>query len=479
MKRIGGQRMENKETMNLQQKLIAISNEMPKLLKKHYSDEVDYDFVKIDDIFELLNPAFTKYHICLQELEETDATYSKVDGSWIYMAKLTFFIVNADCLNEKERVSIQLVGDHLDSPAKAKGAAWTYGFKYFFLYKFRMKQETEDPDMKGTPPNGPDKSKGNAEQKKTEVPVKPQKSAKESSDVIADSPLSQPPVTDMNKKKENIKQVDFLPDPADFLKENEAEDTGEDAEYHEVEREEQQYLELSETLETLKTEEETKKSGAGDIQPEFLGKDGEGISEHLSTKDLKADKAVQEPEKKENVSGEKIKEEKKKETKSSSLKSQKNEEDFGQMNLLDFSAHQPESSEKQETKSNETKTADESQEIDKEEDRKEESVISGQSEDFEAVKEEVPFEEVDEDDFFLQLQRDMESETEKKPLTVEEAKKVICPYALFEGKPFGEMLETEAGYRQLQWFAKEYRGSDFKMKEAAQLLLESCEQKAA
>ena len=65
---------------------------------------------------------------------------------------LHFFIVNADCLEEKERVSIQLVGDHLDSPAKAKGAAWTYGFKYFFLYKFRMKQETEDPDMKGTPP---------------------------------------------------------------------------------------------------------------------------------------------------------------------------------------------------------------------------------------------------------------------------------------------------------------------------------------
>ena len=83
--------MENKETMNLQQKLIAISNEMPKLLKKHYSDEVDYDFVKIDDIFELLNLAFTKHHICLQELEETDAAYSKVDGSWIYTAKLTFF----------------------------------------------------------------------------------------------------------------------------------------------------------------------------------------------------------------------------------------------------------------------------------------------------------------------------------------------------------------------------------------------------
>lgn len=470
--------MENKDTMNLQQKLIAISNEMPKLLKKHYSDEVDYDFVKIDDIFELLNPAFTKYHICLQELEETDATYSKVDGSWIYTAKLTFFIVNADCLNEKERVSIQLVGDHLDSPAKAKGAAWTYGFKYFFLYKFRMKQETEDPDMKGTPPNGPDKSKEKAEQKKTKVPVKPQKPEKESSDVIADSPLSQPSVTDMNQKKENIKQVDFLPDPADFLKENEAEDTGEDAECHEVEREEQQSLEVTETSGSLNTEEETK--NLGDMSTEFLESDDEGTSEHPPTKDLKTDKAVQEPEKKENVSGEKINEEKKEETKSSSLKSQKNEEDFGQMNLLDFSAHQPEPSEKQETtEGNEAKTAEESRETDKEADRKEGSIISGHSEDFEEVKEEVPFEEVDEDDFFLQLQRDMESEMEKIPLTIEEAKKVICPYALFEGKTFGEMLGTEAGYRQLQWFAKEYRGSDFKMKEAAQLLLEGCEQKAA
>lgn len=470
--------MENKDTMNLQQKLIAISNEMPKLLKKHYSDEVDYDFVKIDDIFELLNPAFTKYHICLQELEETDATYSKVDGSWIYTAKLTFFIVNADCLDEKERVSIQLVGDHLDSPAKAKGAAWTYGFKYFFLYKFRMKQETEDPDMKGTPPNGPDKSKEKADQKKTKVPVKPQKPEKESSDVIADSPLSQPSVTDMNQKKENIKQVDFLPDPADFLKENEAEDTGEDAECHEVEREEQQSLEVTETSGSLNTEEETK--NLGDMSTEFLESDDEGTSEHPPTKDLKTDKAVQEPEKKENVSGEKINEEKKEETKSSSLKSQKNEEDFGQMNLLDFSAHQPEPSEKQETtEGNEAKTEEESRETDKEADRKEGSIISGHSEDFEEVKEEVPFEEVDEDDFFLQLQRDMESEMEKIPLTIEEAKKVICPYALFEGKTFGEMLGTEAGYRQLQWFAKEYRGSDFKMKEAAQLLLEGCEQKAA
>ena len=157
--------------------------------------------------------------------------------------------------------------------------------------------------------------------KKQKVPVKPQKPEKESSDVIADSPLSQPSVTDMNQKKENIKQVDFLPDPADFLKENEAEDTGEDAECHEVEREEQQSLEVTETSGSLNTEEETK--NLGDMSTEFLESDDEGTSEHPPTKDLKTDKAVQEPEKKENVSGEKINEEKKEETKSSSLKSQK------------------------------------------------------------------------------------------------------------------------------------------------------------
>ena len=58
-----------------------------------------------------------------------------------------------------------------------------------------MKQETEDPDMKGTP-NGPDKSKERVEYKKSEVPVKPQKPEKKASDVIADSPLAQPPQED-------------------------------------------------------------------------------------------------------------------------------------------------------------------------------------------------------------------------------------------------------------------------------------------
>ena len=138
-------------------------------------------------------------------------------------------------MEEKERVSIQLVGDHLDSPAKAKGAAWTYGFKYFFLYKFRMKQETEDPDMKGTP-NGPDKSKERGEYKKSEVPVKPQKPEKKAADVIADSPLAQPLQEDKKRNKDTIIQADFFPDPAAFLEESEETETAEDMKVQETKR---------------------------------------------------------------------------------------------------------------------------------------------------------------------------------------------------------------------------------------------------
>lgn len=468
--------MENKETMNLQQKLIAISNEMPKLLKKHYSDEVDYDFVKIDDIFELLNPAFTKYHICLQELEETDATYSKIDASWIYTAKLTFFIVNADCPEEKERVSIQLVGDHLDSPAKAKGAAWTYGFKYFFLYKFRMKQETEDPDMKGNP-NGPDK--GKAQAKKVELPAKAQKPNPKASDVIADSPLSKTPVQESKKAEFDILTDDDLPDPADFLQEEQTEERNGGLKVSEEKlSEEPSFQEPEASNQPITEETEVLEENPSDFLEE------EDCPEHSSLEDFETEKMEQERVKEETTSERSEKEIQKKEETQAILKDQKEEveENFGQMNLLDFSNQQTESSTKPEEKSSEGKKVKVSHKVVKEENIKEdikEDATSDLQETFEEVKEEVPFEEVDEDDFFLQLQRDMESEAEKKPLTIEEAKKVICPYALFEGKSFGEMLQTEAGYRQLQWFANEYRGSDFRTKEAAQLLVGNCEQKAA
>ena len=71
------------------------------------------------------------------------------------------------------------------------------------------------------------------------------------------------------------------------------------------------------------------------------------------------------------------------------------EEHLGQMNLLDFSNQQTEPFTKSEIKSSERVADEGTQSVDKEEDRKEEPVSSDLQEQFEEVKEEVPFEEAD------------------------------------------------------------------------------------
>ena len=43
--------------MNLNQKMIRIRKKVPKLIRKRYSEDVTYDFVKLDDIYECLTPA--------------------------------------------------------------------------------------------------------------------------------------------------------------------------------------------------------------------------------------------------------------------------------------------------------------------------------------------------------------------------------------------------------------------------------------
>ena len=50
--------MENKR-LTLQEKMVRIRTRIPSLVKKAYSEEVSYDFVKIDDIFRYLTPVST------------------------------------------------------------------------------------------------------------------------------------------------------------------------------------------------------------------------------------------------------------------------------------------------------------------------------------------------------------------------------------------------------------------------------------
>ena len=164
------------EYLNLTQKMIKIRKMVPKLIRKRYSEEVPYDFVRLDDIYEYLTPALTKYGVDFEVLTEKP---TQVDSSgnqvylipfgnlWRYEADLKLCWVNADRPNEKSYSDIHVVGTN-EVPDKAKGAAWSYGLKYYLLNKYNIVQaNTEDPDMRGPAPDG-DKIKKEKTQNKVE-----------------------------------------------------------------------------------------------------------------------------------------------------------------------------------------------------------------------------------------------------------------------------------------------------------------------
>lgn len=147
--------------LNINQKMIKIRKKLPALMRKRYSEEVDYDFVKLDDINQFLTPALNKYgvdfdirrEIATQRDSLGNPVFLTQDGNlWRYEADLEICWTNADRPEEVISSTIHLVGTN-DVPDKAKGTAMTYGLKYYLLNKFNIPQNgDEDPDMRGTKP---------------------------------------------------------------------------------------------------------------------------------------------------------------------------------------------------------------------------------------------------------------------------------------------------------------------------------------
>lgn len=143
--------------LSLQQKMVEIRSMIPALVKRAYSEDVSYDFTKIDDIFRYLTPAMNRYGVNLDIVAET-ATKKDDQGNsiyvqylasnqlWLYEADLTMCWINADQPQDMDERTIHAIGTH-ETPEKAKGGAWTYALKYYFLNKFCIDQGGEDPDM--------------------------------------------------------------------------------------------------------------------------------------------------------------------------------------------------------------------------------------------------------------------------------------------------------------------------------------------
>ena len=143
--------------LSLQEKMVLIRTQIPALVKRMYSEEVSYDFTKIDDIFRYLTPAMNRYKVNLEIVGEKP-TYREQENLlfvrfldrlmvWMYEADLTLCWINAENPEDKMEVTIHAIGTH-EMPEKAKGSGWTYALKYYLLDKFGIDQGGEDPDMR-------------------------------------------------------------------------------------------------------------------------------------------------------------------------------------------------------------------------------------------------------------------------------------------------------------------------------------------
>ena len=147
--------------MSLQQKIVEIRSMIPSLVKRAYSEEVSYDFIKIDDIFQYLTPAMNRFGVNLDIVKENATKkddlgnpiyvqYLAQNQLWMYEADLTLRWINADQPDDMDERTIHAIGTH-EMPEKAKGSAWTYALKYYLLDKFCIDQGGEDPDMRSFP----------------------------------------------------------------------------------------------------------------------------------------------------------------------------------------------------------------------------------------------------------------------------------------------------------------------------------------
>lgn len=231
--------------LNLNQKMIKIRKKIPSLMRKRYSEDVDYDFVKLDDINQFLTPALNRYGVDFDILREipTQITASGTpmfliqDGNlWRYEADLEICWTNADHPEEKIISVLHLVGTN-DVADKAKGTAMTYGLKYYLLNKFNIPQNgDEDPDMKRMKPAQEQQAKLGSEKKKDPKKADPEEtksgrdtgfvpseSLEEGLNALPDHSFSKRTgekparngnaVTSRKAEKEEPQQISFLEEP--------------------------------------------------------------------------------------------------------------------------------------------------------------------------------------------------------------------------------------------------------------------------
>lgn len=165
--------------MTLQEKFVEIRKAIPALVKRRYNENVDYDFLKIDDIYRFLTPAMNEFGVNFDIVDET-ATNTDENGNqvfvryfsggnyWLYEEDLKLRWTNVEEPQDFEEIKIHAIGTN-EMPDKAKGSALTYSLKYYFFNKFTIDQGGDDPDMQQEYYDEQEGDGGNYEDKKEEA----------------------------------------------------------------------------------------------------------------------------------------------------------------------------------------------------------------------------------------------------------------------------------------------------------------------
>lgn len=415
--------MSKYEYLNLNQKMVKIRKKIPALIRKRYSEDVDYDFVKLDDINQFLAPALNRYGVDFDILGETPTqtddsgrlVFLIHDGNfWRYEADLEICWTNADRPQEQSRAVVHLIGTH-EVADKAKGTAMTYGLKYYLLNKFNIPQNgAEDPDMRGTKPEkeGQTESAKKTETAKTGKKPKAEKadsyvpSGKQEEGAVREKTPTQKKEAD-KKPVRNGNAVSSRPEP-----------------------------EETKEKETKPQRMEEKTAGADQISFFERAKDAaQGKEEKAEPESAKAAEASE-------VERAEEKAEEKAEAQSSGESGQKAVTEVGD----GFQA------------------VTETEEIPFDElddgafDFSDNRSASGAetAEDKEAGE-----------------TGNEEDPAEEEQAEVENAKAVICNFGFFKGHTLGELLESAKGWETIKWMAERYNGANHEMKDAAKVLVEA------
>ena len=69
--------------------MVKIRSEIPALVKRAYSEDVNYDFIKIDDIFRYLTPAMNRWNVNFEIVSEC-ASKRNENGDSVYVEFLAY-----------------------------------------------------------------------------------------------------------------------------------------------------------------------------------------------------------------------------------------------------------------------------------------------------------------------------------------------------------------------------------------------------